>query len=204
MMRSIWAPLTVAVLVLTVVMTLFSTTSWAHKGVTELAEGTLVELFFKESSTGTKGYAIYDFSVGQIRVEVKDLPRAEVGYEAFLVEVDVPTLANAVFVDGDPDKGIRPDFDLTYEQAVGAVVKSVQSIGSFNTDARGNGTLVFNEGRNLHSIGYSKFNMLIIFEQNTPGVHEAPEGRVVLECHGTLEGAPGPAVPIRDIAPSMG
>ena len=89
------------------VVALLATPAWAaQRGVTELGEGTVRNVYVDAPLVGAKGYLVADWEAGQVRVEVKNFPASPNGYEVFLFEIDIPAYMGAMFVDGDSNKGI--------------------------------------------------------------------------------------------------
>ncbi len=167
---------------------LIAGTAWAHNaGVTELGEGTVRKVYVKKPELGAKGYVVADWDKGQVRVEVKNFPSSNTGYEVFMFQIDVNMYAKAMFIDGDPHKGIvanPPPFS-----AVGKLIKQWKSLGDLKMDGKGNGVLKY-KGENLYKTG---LNMMMVFEKKTPGMHKGPEdfSKLMLECNGALVGSPG-------------
>ncbi len=171
------------------VVALFVTPAWAaQRGVTELGEGTIRNVYVDVPLVGAKGYLVADWEAGQIRVEVKNFPASANGYEVFLFQIDIPAFVGAMFVDGDSNKGIvsnPPPFS-----AAAALISQWKSIGDLTMDANGNGTLAF---RGEGNVGETGLNMMMIFEKVTPGMHAGPEdfNKLMVECNGPLMGLPG-------------
>ena len=171
------------------VVALLATPAWAaQRGVTELGEGTIRNVYVDAPLVGAKGYLVGDWEAGQIRVEVKNFPASDNGYEVFLFEIDIPSFVGAMFVDADPNKGIvanPPQFS-----AAAALISQWKSIGDFSVDANGNGTLAY---RGEGDIGATGLNMVMIFEKVTSGLHAGPEdfSKLMIECNGPLMGLPG-------------
>lgn len=171
------------------VVALLATPTWAtQRGVTELGEGTIRNLYVDAPLVGAKGYLVGDWEAGQIRVEVMNFPASDNGYEVFLFEIDIPSFVGAIFVDADPNKGIvadPPPFS-----AAAALISQWKSIGDFSVDANGNGTLNY---RGEGDIGATGLNMVMIFEKVTSGLHDGPEdfSKLMIECNGPLMGLPG-------------
>jgi hypothetical protein len=166
-----------------------STSAWAaQRGVTELKEGTVRKVYVKKAFVGAKGYAVADWAKGQVRVEVKNFPPAEAGYEVFLFQIDVKAYISAMFVDGDPHKGIVPNPPPF--SAVGKMIKKWKSLGDLKMDAKGNGRLEYRKGDNLYA---EDLNMMMVFGKKTPGQHKGPEdfSKLMVECNGPLVGAKG-------------
>jgi hypothetical protein len=74
--------------------------------------------------------------------------------------------------------------------AVAGLISQWQSIGDLKMDDKGNGVLEYNEGDDLYAKG---LNMLMVFGKVTEGQHDAPEdfSKLIVECHGPLEGTEG-------------
>jgi hypothetical protein len=170
---------------------LFVGVAWAHNaGVTELGEGTVRKVYVKKLDIGAKGYVVADWDKGQVRVEVKNFPSSETGYEVFMFQIDAKVYAKAMFIGGNPHKGIvanPPPFS-----AVGKLIKQWKSLGDLKMDGKGNGVLKYNKGVNLFKTG---LNMMMVFEKKTSGMHKGPEdfSKLMLECNGPLVGGPGGA-----------
>ncbi len=171
--------------------------SWAHtSGVTEIKEGTVRKLYVKKPLVGAKGYVVGHWTKGLVRVEVKNFPPSETGYEVFLFKINVTAYRKAMFVDGDPQKGLvanPPPFS-----AVGKMIEGWYSLGDLKMGGKGNGTLEYREGDNLYAKG---FNMIMVFQKKTPGRHKAPEdfGGLMVECNGPLDGTIGSTQPVMTI-----
>ncbi len=172
-----------------VIVVMLSVPAWAaQRGVTELSEGTVRNVYVDAPLVGAKGYVVADWEKGQVRVEVLNFPPSAAGYEVFLFEIDIPAFMGAMFVDGDSNKGIvanPPPFS-----AAAALISQWKSLGDFTVDANGAGTLAYREGGNLAETG---LNMMMIFAKVTPGPHAGPEdfGKLMVECNGPLMGLPG-------------
>ncbi len=172
-----------------VVVVMLSVPAWAaQRGVTELSEGTVRNVYVDAPLVGAKGYVVADWEKGEVRVEVVNFPASAAGYEVFLFEIDIPAYMGAMFVDGDSNKGIvanPPPFS-----AAAALITQWKSLGDLTVDANGTGTLAFREGGNLADTG---LNMMMIFAKVTPGQHAGPEdfGKLMVECNGPLMGLPG-------------
>ncbi len=167
---------------------LIAGSAWAHNaGVTELGEGTVRKVYVKKPDIGAKGYVVADWDKGQVRVEVKNFPSSNTGYEVFMFQINVNVYAKAMFIGGDPHKGIvanPPPFS-----AVGKLITQWKSLGDLKMDGKGNGVLKY-KGENLYKTG---LNMMMVFEKKTPGMHKGPEdfNKLMLECNGPLVGGPG-------------
>ena len=165
----------------------FATSSWAaQRGVSEISEGTIRTVYIKTPKVGAKGYVVGDWEKGQVRVEVKNFPASNTGFEAFLFEIDVPTYMNKMFVNGDKAKGLVSKIPPFGD--VAGLIKQWHSLGDLKMDAKGNGALEYHDGDNLYAKG---LNMIFIFEKKTPGRHKGPEdvGKLIVECNGPLTGA---------------
>ena len=169
-------------------------TAWAHSsGVTEINEGTVRKLYVKKPLVGARGYVVADWKRGKVRVEVKNFPPAEVGYEVFLFKINVTAYRKAMFVGGDPQKGLvasPPPFG-----AVGKMIQGWRSLGDLKMDGNGNGTLKYEKGDNIYATG---MNMIMVFKKKTPGPHKGPEdfGGLMVECNGPLDGTIGSSQPV--------
>jgi len=160
----------------------------AQRGVTELGEGTVRNVYVDAPLVGAKGYLVADWEAGEIRVEVKKFPASANGYEVFLFQIDIPAFMGAMFVDGDSDKGIvadPPPFS-----AAAALISQWKSIGDLTMDSNGNGALAYRGDGNFAETG---LNMVMIFAKVTPGMHAGPEdfSKLMVECNGPLMGLPG-------------
>ncbi len=157
----------------------------AQIGVTEIAEGTVRTVYVDKPMVGARGYVVADWEAGDVRVEVKDFPASDSGYEVFLFEIDVKAYMGAMFVDGDPRKGIvaePPPFE-----AAAALISQWKSIGDLSMSSQGNGQLAYKGGGNLAATG---LNMIMIFEKVSAGMHDGPEdfSKLMVECNGPLGG----------------
>ncbi len=157
-------------------------------GATELSEGTIRKLYVDKPLIGAKGYVVGDWQNGQVRVEVKDFPASDSGYEVFLVQVDIDGYRNALFVDSDPAKGLVANTP-SFEDAA-TLMSQWQSIGDLKMDDKGNGVLEYDKGDDLYAKG---LNVMVIFEKVTPGQHDGPEdfSKLIVECDGPLAGTKG-------------
>lgn len=158
------------------------------RGVTEIAEGTIRNLYIDAPLVGARGYVVADWAEGQARVEVMDFPTSETGYEVFLFEIDISGYMNTMFVGGNKANGFvseTPAFD-----DVAGLISQWYSLGDLTMDDQGNGTLAYDEGVDLYQTG---LNMVMIFEKVTPGRHDGPEdfSRLMVECNGPLTGTQG-------------
>lgn len=164
-------------------------TVWGHsRGVTELAEGNVRKNYVPTELIGARGYVLGDWRMGQIRVEVFDFPRSEMGFEVFLAKINVDAFRKTLFVGGHPKNGVLdplPPFKM-----VSATIKGVKSLGDLTMNGKNQGMLVYQGGENFYAQGY---NMMMIFQKVTEGMHDAPEdmGKLVVECNGPLEGTRG-------------
>ena len=70
----------------------------AQRGVTEINEGTVRNVYINKPLVGARGYVVGDFAQGQVRVEVMDFPASETGYEVFMFQIDVGFLNNTVLI----------------------------------------------------------------------------------------------------------
>ncbi len=171
------------------VVALLATPAWAaQRGVTELGEGTVRNVYVEAPLVGAKGYLVADWEAGEIRVEVKNFPASANGYEVFLFQIDIPAFMGAMFVDGDSNKGIvanTPPFS-----AAAALISQWKSIGDLSMEANGNGTLAYKGEGDIAATG---LNMMMIFAKVSPGMHAGPEdfSKLMVECNGPLMGLPG-------------
>ncbi len=160
----------------------------AQRGVSEINEGTIRRVYIDKPLVGVKGYVVGDWEKGQVRVEVKDFPASDTGYEVFLFEIDVHAYMGKMFVDGDPEGGIVPNpppFD-----DVAGLISQWYSVGDLELDEKANGTLEYRGGENLYE---KDLNMIFVFEKVTSGRHEGPEdiSKLMAECNGPLTGTKG-------------
>ncbi len=179
----------VQILAVAIVTLLLFGTSWAaQRGVTEISEGTIRNLYINKPLVGAKGYVVADWEKGHMRVEVKNFPVSSTGYEAFLFEIDVPTYMGKMFVDGNKGKGLLPNPPSFAE--VAGLITQWYSLGDLTMDQRGNGILEYRKGDNLYAKG---LNMIFLFEKVTPGRHAGPEdvSKLMVECNGPLTGTKG-------------
>ena len=161
-----------------------ASTAYSH-GVAELAEGNVRKVYVDKPLIGAQGIILGDWHKGQVRVEVHKFPAADMGYEVFLVNLNIPAFRNAMFVDGDSGKGLvakPPPFS-----AVGKLVRSWKSLGDLEMDANGSGKLEYRGGDDLFETGY---NNVMVFGKVTAGPHEGPEdfSKLMVECNGPLPG----------------
>ena len=160
----------------------------SSRAVSEINEGTVRQTYVDKPLIGAKGYVIGDWEKGEARVEVINFPSSENGYEAFLCEIDVMAYMSMMFVDGDPEKGIVPEPPPFGD--VGGLISQWYSLGDFEMDEKGSGTLEYREGVDLVAKG---LNMIMVFEKVTPGRHDGPEdfSKLMVECNGPVAGFPG-------------
>lgn len=159
-----------------------------HKGVSEVNEGPVRQVYVDRPLIGARGYVVGDWDRGQVRVEVSDFPASETGFEVFLFQIDAPAFMSNMFVDGNPEKGIvedPPPFD-----EIAGLISQWYSLGDLEMDDDGSGTLEYTKGDNLYETG---LNMIMVFEKVTEGSHEGPEdfGKLMVECNGPVAGLPG-------------
>jgi len=159
-----------------------------NKGVSEINEGTVRQVYVDQPLIGAKGYVVGDWDRGQVRVEVSDFPASETGFEAFLFQIDASAYMSKMFVDGNPEKGIveePPPFD-----EVAGLISQWYSLGDIEMDDNGSGKLEYTKGDNLYETG---LNMIMVFEKVTEGRHEGPEdfAKLIVECNGPVAGLPG-------------
>lgn len=167
---------------------LSATSLAAQRGVSEINEGTIRRVYVDAPLVGAKGYVLGDWEKGDVRVEVKDFPSSDTGYEAFLFEIDTHAYMQIMFVDGNPEKGIvasPPPF-----ADVAGLITQWYSLGDVEMGNHGNGTLEYRGAENLYEKG---LNMIFVFEKVTSGRHEGPEdfSKLMAECNGPLTGTPG-------------
>lgn len=160
----------------------------AQRGVSEINEGTVRRVYIDKPLVGVKGYVVGNWERGEVRVEVKDFPSSDTGYEVFLFEIDAHAYMGKMFVNGDPEKGIvsdPPPFD-----EIAGLITQWYSLGDLSLDATGNGTLEYRGGENLYEKG---LNMVFVFEKVTSGRHDGPEdiSKLMVECNGPLTGTRG-------------
>ena len=165
-----------------------STSYAATWGVTEINEGTVRNVYIKKPLIGARGYVVADWQMGQVRVEVMDLPASAKGYEVFLFEIDVPTYMSKMFVGGKKENGLvakAPPFD-----EVAGLISQWKSLGDLKMDGKRHGRLEYRKGDDLYKTG---LNMIMIFEKVTPGSHASPEdtSKLMVECNGPLAGTMG-------------
>lgn len=167
-----------------------ATASAQQRGVTEISEGTVRQVYIDKPLIGADGYVVADWGKGEVRVEVRNFPASATGYEAFLFEIDVPAYLSKMFVDGDKSKGLvakAPPFG-----EIAGLISQWQSLGDVKMAANGSGTLVYRGGDDLYAKGH---NMIMIFGKVTPGRHAGPEdiSKLMVECNGPLNGTKGSA-----------
>ncbi len=160
----------------------------AQRGVTEINEGTVRNVYINTPLVGARGYVVGDFAKGQVRVEVMDFPASETGYEVFMFQIDIPAYMGKMFVDSDPHKGLVADPPPFAD--VAALISQWYSLGDLEMDDDGQGRLEYKGGTNLRDMG---LNMIMIFKKVTPGSHEGPEdvGLLMVECNGPVNGTIG-------------
>ncbi len=179
----------VQVLLVTFLVIFLSGISLAHqRGVSEISEGTIRNVYNKKPLVGAQGYVVGDWEGGQVRVEVWNFPSSSTGYEVFLFEIDIPKYVSKMFVGGDKGKGLvsnPPPFG-----DVAGLIKQWHSLGDLKMDGNGHGNLEYKKGDNLYKKG---LNMIFIFEKVTPGQHKGPEdvSKLMVECNGPLAGTKG-------------
>ncbi len=167
--------------------TMMAASSWAATiGVTEISEGTIRTVYVDKPLVGAKGYVVADWAKGQVRVEVFNFPQSSTGYEAFLLELDIPGFMSKMFVGGKM-VAEPPPFD-----EVAGLVSQWRSLGDVEVGANGVGVLNYAKGDDLHATG---LNMIMIFGKVTPGEHAGPEdfSKLMVECNGVLAGTKGSA-----------
>ncbi len=171
-------------------LVLSATASAQQRGVTEISEGTVRQVYIDKPLVGADGYVVADWSKGEVRVEVRNFPASATGYEAFLFEMDIPTYMSKMLVDGDKSKGLVANVPPFSE--VAGLIAQWQSLGDVMVAANGNGTLVYRGGDDLYAKGH---NMIMIFEKVTAGQHAGPEdvSKLMVECNGQLNGTKGSA-----------
>ena len=179
----------IQILAIASVILFLSGTTWAaHRGVTEINEGTIRQVYIKKPFVDAQGYVVADWDKGRVRVEVQKFPRSETGYEVFLFEIDAKKFMKMMFVDGQKDKGVIPNPPPFSK--VAEMIKQWKSLGDLTVDHIGNGALVYRKGDNLYESG---LNMIMIIEKVTAGQHEGPEdiSKLMVECNGPLTGTKG-------------
>ena len=161
------------------------------RSTTELGEGTIRKVYVDKPLLGLKGYILGNWKKGIVRIEVFNFPEHSLGYEAFLFQIDNVKYRNAMFVDGNPDKGIVPN-PPPFETAAG-LIKKWKSIGTISVDDQGRGTLEYVKGDDLYN---QDLNMVFILAKVTDGQHGGPEDMSLLmvECNGALPGTKGSGV----------
>ena len=158
------------------------------RSVTELKEGTVRTVYIDRPHVGAKGYVVGDWKAGQVRVQVWGFPQNEKGYEVFLFEIDVDGYMNKMFIDGDAQKGIRPE-PPPFQDVAGLITKW-HSLGDLDLKPDGSGVLKYTKGDNLYEQG---LNMIFIFGKVTDGRHGGPEdiSLLMVECNGPIPGTKG-------------
>ncbi len=79
-------------IVVLMALALTATASAQQRGVTEISEGTVRQVYIDKPLVGADGYVVADWGKGEVRVEVRNFPASVTGYEAFLFENDVPAM----------------------------------------------------------------------------------------------------------------
>lgn len=157
--------------------------SEVKRGVTELGEGTIRQVYIETEPVGAKGYVVADWEKGEVRIQVQNFPDSDIGYEAFLFEIDIPAYMEKMFIDGDKAKGLVADTPPMGD--VAGLISQWHSLGDLEMDDKGNGVLEYRKGDNLYEKG---LNMLFVFEKVSEGQHEGPEDftKLMVECNGPL------------------
>ena len=164
----------------------YAASASAHpRGVTEVGEGIMRQVYIDKPLVGAHGYLVADWEKGDVRVHVSKFPASSTGYEVFLFQIDMPALASKLFVGGMMENGVVPNPPPMDE--VAGLISQWRSIGDLSMDGKGGGTLEFKGGGNLDATG---LNMIMIFEKATPGQHAGPEdmSKLIVECNGPLAG----------------
>ncbi len=164
----------------------YAASASAHqRGVTEIDEGTVRQVYIDKPLVGAHGYIVADWEKGDVRVHVSNFPASSTGYEVFLFQIDIPAFASKVFVGGMKENGVVPNPPPFGE--VAGLISQWGSIGDLSMDGNGAGTLEFKGGGNIAATG---LNMIMIFEKVTPGPHAGPEdvSKLMVECNGPLAG----------------
>ena len=167
---------------------LFANASWAGRGVTEINEGTVRNVYIDKALTGAKGYVVADWENGEVRVEVMNFPAADMGYEVFLFEIDVPAYMSKLFIGGKKANGLVASTPPMGD--VAALISQWKSIGDLEMSGDGAGRLIYNAGDDLYASG---LNMIMIFAKVSAGQHAGPEdfSKLMVECNGPLTGTKG-------------
>ena len=173
---------------ITIAIALISTASWAGRGVTEVSEGTVRNVYVDKALTGAKGYLVADWEHGQVRVEVMNFPAADMGYEVFLFQIDIPAYMSKMFVGGMKANGVVADPPPMGD--VAGLISQWKIIGSLEMSGDGSGKLIYDGGDNLYDTG---LNMVMIFGKVSAGQHAGPEdfSKLMVECNGPLTGTMG-------------
>lgn len=156
-----------------------------QRGVTEIDEGTVRQVYMDRPLVGAHGYVVADWEEGDVRVHVSNFPASSTGYEVFLFQIDIPAFSSKLFVGGVKANGVvanPPPFG-----EVAGLISQWRSIGDLTMGDDGNGTLEYKGGGNIAATG---LNMIMIFEKVTPGQHAGPEdvSKLMVECNGPLAG----------------
>ena len=169
---------------------LITGSSWAGRGVTEINEGTIRNVYIDKPLTGAQGYVVADWENGEVRVEVMNFPAADMGYEAFLFEIDIPAYMSKLFVGGKKANGLVASPPPMSD--VAGLISQWKSIGDLEMTGDGSGRLIYDAGDNLYDSG---FNMIMIFGKVSDGQHAGPEdfSKLMIECNGPLTGTKGSA-----------
>ena len=154
------------------------------QGVTEIFEDSIFRGAYNPAPfIGAKGYVVGKWDKGRVRVEVKDFPSSQTGYEVFLFETDVDAWgAKRLEIRN------RRGFDLPPSDEVLGLITQWHSLGDLGMDDNGNGVLeYYRGGQDLYSKG---FNMMMVFEKVTPGRHGRPEDftKLIVFSNGSLAG----------------
>ena len=134
--------------VVSMALVLSATASAQQRGVTEISEGTVRQVYIDKPLVGADGYVVADWGKGEVRVEVRNFPASATGYEAFLFEMDIPTYMSKMFVDGDKSKGLVANVPPFGE--VAGLIAQWQSLGDVKMAANGNG--IFGQKSRLFSV----------------------------------------------------
>ncbi len=158
-----------------------------QRGVTEINEGTVRQVYIDKPLVGAHGYLVADWEKGDVRVHVSNFPASSTGYEVFLFQIDIPAFNSKVFVGGVKENGVvanPPPFS-----EVAGLISQWRSIGDLKMDIDASGTLEYKDGGNIAATG---LNMIMIFEKVSPGQHAGPEdvSKLMVECNGALAGLP--------------
>ncbi len=169
---------------------LVANSSWAGRGVTEVNEGTVRNVYIDKALSGAKGYVVADWENGEVRVEVMNFPAADMGYEVFLFQIDIPAFMSKMFVGGKKANGLVASPPPMGD--VAALISQWKSIGDLEMSGGGAGRLIYDAGDNLYDSG---LNMIMIFGKVSDGQHAGPEdfSKLMVECNGPLNGTKGSA-----------